>query len=82
MSVTGSSFANTCKLKNTNNEKIVEAEIMDFKPKRSLTVSVNRSVKVILQYNDRNKIYVGNMAGMEFTSTGPTETIQYKGRNR
>ena len=82
MSSTGSNYASTCKLKNTNNEKIVEAEILEFKPSRSLTVSVNRSVKVILKYEDRNKIYVGNMAGMEFTSTGPTETIQYKGRNR
>ena len=54
---------------------------MDFKPQRSLTVSINRSIKVILQYKETNKIYVGNMAGMEFTSAGPNEIAQFnKGR--
>lgn len=70
-------YSDKCTLKNTNNDTIVEAEVMDFKPNRSLTVSINRSIKVTLQYKEKNKIYVGNMAGMEFTSAGPIEIAQF-----
>jgi hypothetical protein len=55
---------------------------MDFKPQRMLTVTLNRSVKVSLNYLERTKIYVGTMAGVEFTSDGPKEVATYKGRNR
>ena len=74
-------YSDKCNLKNTNNNTVVQAEVMDFKPQRSLTVSINRSIKVILQYKETNKIYVGNMAGMEFTSAGTNEIAQFnKGR--
>ena len=75
-------YQDVCKLKNTNNGVEVTAEILDFKPQRSLTVTLNRAVKVSLNYLERTKIYVGTMAGVEFTSTGPNEVVTYKGRNR
>ncbi len=75
-------YEDTCKLKNTNNGIEVTAEVMDFKPQRSLTVSLNRSVKVSLNYLERTKIYVGSMAGVEFTSQGPIEVATHKGRTR
>ena len=75
-------YEDTCKLKNTNNGVVVTAEVMDFKPQRMLTVTLNRSVKVSLNYLERTKIYVGTMAGVEFTSDGPNEVATYKGRNR
>lgn len=75
-------YEDTCKLRNTNNGVVVTAEVMDFKPLRMLTVSLNRSVKVSLNYLERTKIYVGIMAGVEFTSNGPDEVATYKGRNR
>ena len=71
-------YADTCKIKNTNNDTEVEAEVLEFKPNNILVVSLNRSVKIILKHN--GKIYVGSMAGMEFTSQGPKETITYTGR--
>jgi hypothetical protein len=73
-----STFAETCKLTNTNNGVEVEAEILEFKPGKTLVVSLNRSVKLTLKHN--GKTYVGAMAGIEFTSTGPAETITYQGR--
>ena len=75
-------YEDTCKLKNTNNGVVVTAEVMDFKPQRMLTVTLNRSVKVSLNYLERTNIYVGTMAGVEFTSDGPKEVATYKGRNR
>lgn len=73
-----SSFEDTCKLTNTNNGVEVEAEILEFNPGKILIVSLNRSVKLTLKYN--GKIYVGSMAGIEFISVGPAETITYQGR--
>jgi hypothetical protein len=75
-------YQDTCKLKNTNNGIEVTAEILDFKPLKILTVTLNRSVKVSLNYLERTKIYVGTMAGVEFTSNGPNEVATYKGRTR
>lgn len=71
-------YEETCDVKNTNNGITVKAEILDFKYRKSLTVSINRSIKVVMMYN--NTLYVGNMAGMEFTSEGPKEITTYKGR--
>lgn len=73
-----STYADTCKLRNTNNGVEIDAEILEYKPGKMLIVSVNRSVKVSLKHN--GKAYVGNMAGIEFTSQGPKETIKYTGR--
>lgn len=73
-----SSFDDTCKLTNTNNGVEVEAEILEFNPGKMLVVSLNRSVKLTLKHNGRT--YVGSMAGIEFTSVGPAETITYQGR--
>lgn len=75
-------YEDTCKLRNTNNGVVVTAEVLDFKPQRMLTVTLNRAVKVSLNYLERTKIYVGTMAGVEFTSDGPKEVATYKGRTR
>jgi hypothetical protein len=53
---------------------------MDFRPNHSLTVSVQRSIKLILKYEARVNTYVGKMSGLEFTTAGPKETIKYTGR--
>jgi hypothetical protein len=34
--------------------------------------------KIPMRWNGR--VYVGNMHGMEFTSTGPKESVKYSGR--
>lgn len=72
------SYSDVCKLKNTNNGVEVDAEIIEFKPNKILVVSLNKSIKLTLKHN--GKIYVGSMAGVEFTSAGPQEKITYTGR--
>ena len=63
-------YADTCKLTNTNNGVEVEAEILKFIPEKIITASVGRSVKVTLNFVDRNanRIYVGNLHGVAFIS--------------
>jgi hypothetical protein len=73
-----STYAETCKLKNTNNDVEVDADVLEYKPGKMLVVSLNKSVKLMLKHNGR--AYVGSMAGIEFTSSGPKETIRYTGR--
>ena len=76
------SYSDTCKIVNTNNSAVVVAEILEFKPSFVLTVSINRSIKVVLRYDAVLKLYVGNMAGMEMTSTGPKEQVKFTGRKK
>jgi hypothetical protein len=66
-------YADTCVIHNTDRGKNMTVEILDFRPENKLVVSVERSVKVTLEYNKYHKVYIGSMAGMEFTSNGPDE---------
>lgn len=76
------SYSDTCEIVNTNNSAVVVAEILEFKPSFVLTVSINRSIKVVLRYDAVLKLYVGNMAGMEMTSAGPKEQVKFTGRKK
>lgn len=71
-----------CKIYNTDHEKTADVEILDFSPGKRLVVSVERSVKLKLSYDERHHIYVGSMAGMEFTSEGPGSHTITKGYSR
>lgn len=73
-------YADTCVLHNTDKGQDVEAEVMEFRPGHFLKVSINRQIKVQLQYLAGKDIYVGSMAGYEFTSSGPKEFTAYQGR--
>jgi len=66
-------YADTCEIHNTDRDKTMTVEVLDFFPQKKLVVSVQRSVKVTLTYNEYHKVYIGSMAGMEFTSNGPQE---------
>ena len=48
-------------------------EILDYRRKKKLVVSINRSVRVQLFWDERLKLYSGNVGSMEFTSKGPKE---------
>lgn len=74
---TRTDYANTCAVTNTDHGKTVDAEILKFVPEKFLDVSLNRSVKLSLRWQvlpSGTGLYVGNMAGMEFTSSGPEQT--------
>lgn len=61
--------SDTCKVKQANSSKVVDAEVMSFNEGRNLTVVLNKSVKLLMTWNGR--LYEGRMAGMDFVSDGP-----------
>lgn len=61
--------SNTCKVKQANSNKEVEAEVMAFNEGRNLTVVLNKSVKLLMTWNGR--VYEGRMAGLDFITEGP-----------
>ena len=70
-------FDNKCMIKCTHNDKIVEAEIDNFKDKESMNVYMATN-KIHMRYN--GKVYVGNAFGMEFTTPGPESFTIKEGR--
>jgi hypothetical protein len=70
-------FDNKCMIKCTHNDKIVEAEIDNFKDKESMNVYMATN-KIHMKYN--GKVYVGNAFGMEFTTPGPESFVLKEGR--
>lgn len=81
MSNTRITYEDTCILESDNGTE-VQAEILNFTPKKYLSVTVNRAVKVNLHYVENRGVYLGKMAGMEIISEGPEETVSYDGRRR
>jgi len=61
-----------CTVTQTSSNRKVDAEVMQFNEGRNLTVVVNKSVKMLMNWNGRT--YEGRMAGMDFESNGPTVT--------
>lgn len=63
----------------TDNGKQVEAEINNHREKKFLEVYIN-TVKVVMKYEPKTDIYVGSMAGLEFTvkSSEVPEEYHYK----
>lgn len=59
----------TCRVECEDNGKVVDADILSFKENSTLSVSLNKSVKLVLQWNGR--IYEGKMSGLTFVSKGP-----------
>lgn len=64
--------SNTCEVRQESTGKKVMAEVMAFHEGRNLTVVMNKSVKLLMNWNGRR--YEGRMAGMDFVSDGPTLT--------
>ena len=64
--------SDTCEVRQESTGKKVMAEIMAFHEGRNLTVVMNKSVKLLMNWNGR--LYEGRMAGMDFVSDGPTLT--------
>jgi hypothetical protein len=71
-------YENTCEVKQDATGKKVIAEVMDFNDGRNLTVVMNKSVKLLMNWNGR--VYEGRMAGMDFISNGPKGQKYSEGR--
>ena len=61
--------SDTCKIKQTTSGREVVGEVMAFNEGRNLTVVMNKSVKILMNWNGR--MYEGRSAGMDFVSDGP-----------
>jgi hypothetical protein len=64
-------------LTNTRNDQSVEAEVDNVRENDSLNAFV-ANTKIHMKWN--GKTYVGNMAGMEFTTPGPSQHTTKQGR--
>lgn len=65
-------YEDHCEVYNFESGKTVTADILSFQPERSLTVSINKMIKVTLRYQENGKKYIGSASGFEFWSDGPT----------
>jgi hypothetical protein len=63
-------YDNTCTITCTDNDKIVEAEVENFKKGHFVDVWIAQN-KMKMTWN--GKVYVGNKMGLEFTTNGPKE---------
>ena len=70
-------FENKCMVTCTNNDRIVEAEVDNFREKDSMNVFMATN-KIPMKYNGR--VYVGNAFGYEFQRPGPAELNINQGR--
>ena len=68
-------FDDKCIIECTNNDRKVEAEVMSFKEGDFLSVSIQRSIKINMQYNERKGVYIGNQSGLEFITEGPQKYV-------
>jgi len=73
------SYDDQCAVTCTHNDKVVDAEVGNFKSKEFVEVYIATN-KIHMRWN--GKIYVGGMAGMEFTTPGPREFKVKNGRGR
>jgi hypothetical protein len=61
----------------SDNGKSMIAEVISFIPNQKLIVSLERSIKMEMSYNNKNNLYMAKQSGLEFASSGP-ETINIR----
>jgi hypothetical protein len=71
-------YSDKCVVKQYNSSKTVEAVVFEFTEQKHLTVVLNKSVKLPMTWNGR--LYEGRMAGIDFTSIGPSIQRNTTGR--
>ncbi len=62
--------SDNCIVKQAATGREVDGVVMAFNEGRNLTVVMNKSVKLMMNWNGR--VYEGRAAGMDFVSDGPT----------
>ena len=68
-------FEDTCEIIGIKNEISVTGEILDFREKGIIVATIERSAKVTLRWNERVRLYVGSLGGVEFRSVGPKPRV-------
>jgi len=65
-------FDDVCDVTCISNDKTELGEILEFREKQYISLTIRRSVKLNLRWNESVELYIGNMAGLEFQSEGPS----------
>lgn len=73
-------FEDVCDVTNIKTGVTVTGEILTFRDKEFITLTINRAVKLHLQWEPTVGVYIGRMAGMEFQSKGPKSQTYRTGR--
>ena len=73
-------YEETCQVKCVDNGQVVDADVLDFKPQIILSVSLDRSIKLVLKYNSKTDEYQGDLYGRTFITKGPKGTYFKTGR--
>ena len=73
-------FDDVCDVENIKTGQTVQGEILSFREGEYISLTINRSVKMNLRWNEHAEVYVGAMAGMEFQSEGPRAYTYRTGR--
>ena len=74
-------YDETAQVKCIDNGQTVTADILEFKPQVLLSISLNKSIKVILKYSTNSDEYQGDLYGRTFVSKGPKGTHYSTGRS-
>jgi hypothetical protein len=69
-------YSETTSVVNTRTDTAVDAEVAEFREGDNLIVYVANE-KILMHWNGR--VYVGNMFGMELTTSGPTLIRKVRG---
>jgi hypothetical protein len=68
----------TCNVTCEDNGKTVVADILAFNEGRNLTVSLNKSIKLLMNWNGH--VYESRQNGLSFVSSGPIIRTSTTGR--
>jgi hypothetical protein len=69
-------YSDTVMVKCVDNNMTVTAEVLDFKPNILLSLSLERSIKLVLRYHQASNEYQGELYGRTFVTKGPKETYK------
>ena len=64
-------YEETAKVTCVDNGQTVDADILEFKPQVMMSISLQKSIKLVLKYNINFDEYQGELYGRTFTSKGP-----------
>lgn len=66
-------FGDVCNVTCISNGLTELGEILTFREHEFISLTIKRSVKLRLNWNEQAELYIGSMAGLEFQSDGPEE---------
>jgi hypothetical protein len=73
-------YDETAQVKCVDNGQTVTADVLEFKPQVMLSISLNKSIKLVLKYSTQSDEYQGDLYGRTFVSKGPKGTHYSTGR--